>query len=298
MFHDHVPGSSSSEVAASSGDTRWKLILEFCKKRNGGKLRQAHGLAVCSTGDIAVLSFGMRTSASLFTKNGEYKLTLKSSNPEGKLYHPRFVAVTSNNNIVITDLDQSTGIKIFDVNGSFVRSFSTLPPGEKTGSSVLSIGVSNQDEIIVGDWNNQCITIHTQSGTLIKKTHTPLKPTNLATNSHLIIISDWMTRKAKGMTRDGRVVFTIDRFKVDGKEGGPDGITCDSNDDLFIAVMQVMDESDSSWYLNTGHIHQYDSNGTFTRCIIRDLYCPIGLAMYNGKLYIANDKSILVYCQE
>ena len=99
------------------------------------------------------------------------------------------------------------------------------------------------------------------------------------------------------MTRDGRVVFTLDRFVVNGEIGEANGIACDSNDDVYIAVKKV-DESDGKAYVNTGHIHQYDSNGVFTRCIIRDLYFPRGLAMSNDKLFIANDTSILVYGKE
>ena len=293
-----IPGSSSSPIAPSR-DLKWKLIQRFGDKGDGeGQLRQAAGIAVCSTGDVAVTEFDLER-AYLFNKNGEYKLTFKSTNPAVKLLYPENVAVTSNDHVVITD--ESTDIKIFHVNGSFVKSFSTLAPGEKAvprvKSFALGITVSNQNEIIVGDYDRQCITIHTQSGVYIKKLPTPIIPWYLATNSHLIIISDWKARKVIGMTRDGRVMFTLDRFVVNGEGGEPDGITCDSNDDVYIVVRKV-DESTGNAYFNTGHIHQYDSNGVFTRCIIRDLYFPCGLAMSNGKLYVANLTSILVYGQE
>ena len=90
-------------------------------------------------------------------------------------------------------------------------------------------------------------------------------------------------------------MFALDRFIVDGKVGLPQGITCDSNDDVYIAVRRV-DEGFA--IANSGHIHHYDSNGIFTRCIIKDLYCPLGLDMSNGRLHIANTTSILVYGQE
>ena len=298
-----IPGSSSSPIAPSR-DLKWKLIQRFGDEGDGeGQLRKAEGIAVCSTGEIAITdnehSETRSYRAYLFNKDGEYKLTFKSTNPAGKLLYPEKVAVTSDNNVVITD--QSTDIKIFHVNGSFVKSFSTLAPGEKPVPRVDSfsrgIAVSNQNEIIVGDWDRQCITIHTQSGVFIEKLLTPIIPAYLATNSHLIIISDWEARKVIGMTRDGKVVFTLDRFVVNGEGGAPDGITCDSNDDVYIAVSKVNESTGYTIY-NTGHIHQYDSNGVFIRCIIRDLYSANALAMSKGKLYIANGTSILVYSQE
>ena len=230
---------------------------------------------------------------------GKYKHTLKShpTNPAGKLLFPYSIAVISNTWITITD--QSTDIKIFDVDGSFVNSFSTPAPGEKPVPGVtafaVGIAVSNQDEIIVGDWDRKCITIHAQSGVFIKKIPIPTIPFFLATNSHLIVISDWKAMKVIGMTRDGTVMFTLDKFVVNGEVGGPNGITCDSNDDVYIAVTRV---DEGSVIANSGHIHQYDTNGTFTRCIIRDLYCPFGLAMSKDRLYITNSTSIVVYGQE
>ena len=300
-----IPGSSSSPIAPSR-DTKWKQIRRFGDEGDGeGQLRRADGIAVCSTGDVAITDTTVGRADDnrvfVFSSEGEYKHTVKShpTNPAGKLLYPARVAVTSDNHVVITD--QSADIKIFHVNGSFVKSFSTLAPGEnpvpKVKAFAVGIAVSNQNEIIVGDRNRQCITIHTHSSVFIKKLLTPIIPIYLATNSHLIIISDWMARKVIGMTRDGRVVFTLDRFVVNGEGGRPSGITCASNDDVYIAVKQV-DESTGNAIYNTGHIHQYDSNGVFSRCIIRDLYSPRGLAMSNGKLFIANDTSILVYSQE
>ena len=295
-----TPGSSSSPVAPSR-DLKWKLIQRFGEKGDGeGQLREAAGIAVCSTGDVAITDSRMGSPrAYLFNKDGEYKLTFKSTNPAGKLLYPESVAVTSNDHVVITD--QSTDIKIFHVNGSFVESFSTLAPGEQPVPRVkafaLGMTVSNQNEIIVGDRNRQCITTHTQSGVFIKKLPIPIIPIYLATNSHLIIISDWMVRKVIGMTRDGKVIFTLDTFVVNGEGGVPSGITCDSNDDVYIAVGQV-NESTGNGILNTGHIHQYDSNGAFIRCIIRDLYAPRGITMSKGNIYIANETSILVYGQD
>ena len=298
-----TPGSSSSPVAPSH-DTKWKQIQRFGEEGDGeGQLRLASGIAVCNTGDVAVVNQSIRNrddrKVYLFNNGGEYKLAFKSTKPAGKLLYPDRVAVTSDNHVVITD--QSADIKIFHVNGSFVKSFSTLAPGEKPVPKVeafaMGIAVSNQNEIIVGDYDRQCIIIHTHSGAFIKKLLTPIIPWYLATNSHLIIISDWEARKVIGMTRDGKVMFTLDRFVVNGEGGVPDGITCDSNDDVYIAVREL-NESAGNAYVNTGHIHQYNSNGVFTRCIIRDLYFPRGLAMSNGKLFIANDTSILVYGKE
>ena len=300
-----IPGSSSSPVAPSRY-LKWKQIQRFGDEGDGeGQLRRADGIAVCSTGDVAITDGTVGRAADnrvfVFSSEGEYKHTVKShpTNPAGKLRYPTRVAVTSDNHVVITD--QSADIKIFHVNGSFIKSFSTLAPGEKpvpwVKGSGFGIAVSNQNEIIVGDWDRQCITIHTHSGAFIKKLLTPIIPWYLATNSHLIIISDWEARKVIGMTRDGRVVFTLDRFVVNGEGGVPVGITCDSNDDVYIAVREVQ-ESTGNTYINTGHIHQYDTNGVFTRCIIRDLYCPFGLAMSKDRLYIANTTSIAVYGQE
>ena len=275
-------------------------MLKFGKEGDGeGELRMAAGIAVCSTGDIAITDITSKDRrAYLFSKDGEFEFRFKSTNPGCKFRHIENVAVTADNHVFFTD--QSTDIKIFHVNGSFVTSFSTLAPNEKpvprVNSFALGITVSNQNEIIVGDRDRKCITIHTQDGAFIQKIPSPIIPFFLATNSHLIIISDWVARKVIGMTRDGRVEFTIDRFVVDGEGGSPQGITCDSNDDVYIAVSEV-DESNGKVNRNTGHIHQYNSNGVFIRCIIRDLYDPRGLAMSNGKLYIANCTSILVYGQ-
>ena len=178
------PGSSSAP-GVPSREAKWKQIRKFGEEGDGeGQLRRATGIAVCSTGDVAITDTTRGRAADnrafVFSSKGEYKHTLKSrpTNPAGKLLFPTCVAVVSNTQIAITD--NSTDIKIFHVNGSFLKSFSTLAPSEQPVPRVkafaMGIAVSNQNEIIVGDWDRKCITIQAQPGVFIKIISIPIIP--------------------------------------------------------------------------------------------------------------------------
>ena len=236
----------------------------------------------------------------VFSNNGVYRHTVMSTvnnhNPDGILDFPFGVGITSHGQMAITDntanQNRAKYVKLYNVNGTYHSRFCTLAPHEPPNTLLgpCSITVSSSDgTIYVGDIVRKVVTIHSGSdGTWKEKVNLSVRPFHLATNSrHQIIASDWQVCKVVCVDYIGEVMFTLDTFSVDGKPGRPTGVTHDGDEDtLYVAVNELN--------ANTGHIHQYSSNGKFMHCAMKGLYSPRGITWYNGSIYIANDISVLI----
>ena len=75
-----------------------------------------------------------------------------------------------------------------------------------------------------------------------------------------------------------------------GKAARALGVTCDEDDNVYLAVSFIED--------NTGHIHKYSPTLVFQECIAQGLLQPQGMDYAKGCLYVANSDSFLVFRQE
>ena len=262
-----------------------------------GEFRDARGITVGHNGEIIVTDY-LHEKAFIFHQDGSHKSTLTSP-ATAELKYPERVAVTSQGKLVLTD--QSNAVKVFDINGGFLHDFSTNTPTDENANAseyfTCGVAVTYQNYVIVGDRARGVLTIHSEANEWVpKEVKVPIKPVYLAiTNQNQILVSDCWEKKVVKVTMDGQVIFTMDTFKVDGEAAFPDGVTCDGSDDMYIAVIKEGKDNSGERYTGTGHIHHYDKDGVFLRCVARDLYWPQGLHLHNGSLYIANEKSVVIY---
>ena len=87
---------------------------------------------------------------------------------------------------------------------------------------------------------------------------------------------------------------------IDGSKSKACGITCDENDNVYVGVSHIEE--------NTGHIHKYslthDAGSppkyslVFQECIAKGLLQPQGMDYANGCLYVANTRSVLIFSQK
>ncbi|XP_072049322.1 uncharacterized protein [Amphiura filiformis] len=281
----------------------WQLAKQFGQEGDqDGDFRLAESIAVFKNGTVVVVD--TRTTGGkriyLFNEDGVYQSTLRSqhgmNDPKTNLLLPEDVAVTCQGHLIIAD--QSQHVKIYHANGTYIQSFSTLSESEDAPDEKVSatrVVVTPQDDVIVGDRHRRLVTTHSPSDNWIpKKIPVPIRPCYLATNNqrHVIVSDDW-ERTVVALNFYGIILYMIEDFTVDGEMGEPYGMACDENGDVYIAVMKV--SKNNQVRQGSGHIHQYDNNGKYLRCIATYLRRPYGITMANGSLYVANKKSVSVY---
>ncbi|XP_072043305.1 uncharacterized protein [Amphiura filiformis] len=281
-----------------SASQEWKLLKSESFGKEGdkaGQFRLACGIAVCKNGNIAVADSRKGSPrVYLFEGSGKptYKFTFQShpTNPEGKLLYPNNVAATPDGDIVISD--KSALLKIFSGSGDYLKSISAAPElfdNNITEHEISSVAVAPSGEVCVGDAKRRVITLHNRDRhQQPQRLSIPIQPYYLACESDDLIIwaSDCFSRKVIRLSRTGDVLCRIVTFMVGGTTGSPHGVA-HIEDNVYIAVM--VDET------GNGQIHQYTIGGQFQRCIVTRMYAPRGLAIANGKLYVANTKSVSVY---
>ncbi|XP_072043551.1 uncharacterized protein [Amphiura filiformis] len=288
----------------SQHSKEWKLMQTFGQEGDkDGEFRQADGIAVCKNGDIVVtnVNLAMQTSqAYMFNSNGTYKFKFQShpTNPKGKLLYPMRVAVTPGGDVVISD--QSNLVKIFSASGEYLKSLSTITAECDTTTTYGTMGVviSPSGVVYVGDILRQVITVHDMDRQQpIKKLSVHIKPYHLSLDpDNNIWVSHPLARQVIRYSDSGVELCRIKSFIVDNKAGAPRGAVYGKGS-VYIVVIEV-DEKTGKAFLDTGHMHQYTMDGQFQKCIIKGMYDPRGIAMSNGKLYVANTKSVLVYEQQ
>ncbi|XP_072043518.1 uncharacterized protein [Amphiura filiformis] len=296
-------GASRDSGIGSQHSKEWELMQTFGQEGDkDGEFRQVQGIAVCKNGDIVVTNRAMSRSyqAYMFKSEGTYKFTFQShpTNPEGKLKYPSRVAVTPGGDVVISD--QSNLVKIFSASGEYLKSLSTVTAecNNSTKYETMGVAISPSGVVYIGDTNRKVITVHDMDRQQpIKKLSVHIKPYHLSSDpDNNIWVSDGLARQVIRYSDSGVELCRIKSFIVDNKAGKPQGAVYGKGS-VYIAVMEV-DEEDGKAILTTGHMHQYTRDGQFQRCIIKGMYGPYGIAMSNGKLYVANTKSVLVYEQQ
>ena len=302
-----------SSLEQTGSDLEKKIVIKFGEKGNGeGQFNIAKEIALSSDGFIAVVEHG-HERVYLFAQDGTYQSTMKSDDEkrEAKLLYPTDVTFTSDGQIAV--VDQTSFVKIFNKDGDFLHSFTIRGKTESRAEKpkAYSIDVTSDAQILVGDVRRKVITMHAVSGDKcewLRKVNLNIEPHFLATTfqngRHQVLVCDWKAGLVNAIDlavedKDDNVIFELDNFKVDGFKGLPKGLAYDNNGHFFIAVSRLDDSSDNSnttknVFANTGHIHQYSSCGKFELCLFRGLSHPRGMTWFNGRLYIANTRSIAI----
>ena len=193
------------------------------------------------------------------------------------------------NQLVI--VDQTNSVKMYNRNGNKMFEFHTVPHSEvgKTPVYLWSVAVI-KDTIMVGDWKRSVITKHRSSdGSLIDTVTVQTQPYYLAIDSKdRVVVSGSIQPQVDIVGVDGGTLVSINPKINSQPVHHCRGVCCDSSA-IYIAVHNVD--------CNTGHIHQYDTQGRFLSCIAQGLFLPRGISLTSDgqQLAVADYKSVKIY---
>ncbi|XP_071809091.1 uncharacterized protein [Asterias amurensis] len=258
-------------------EPKWEFGLKYDVEAKG-----AWGIDASVPGDeMAVADHRNRRVVIYDTKGRQKKSIPLSSNPWG-------VAAFQNQLVIV---DETNSVKMYNRNGTKMFEFHTVPHSEVGNTSVnlRSVAVM-KDTIMVGDVKRSVITKHRSSdGSLIDTVSVQTQPYYLAIDSKdRVVVSGWGEQPVDIVELTGTLLFSINT-KINSQQVlSCRGVCCDSSA-IYIAVSNVV--------FNTGHIHQYDTQGRFLSCIAQGLYSPFGISLTSDgqQLAVANLKSVKIY---
>ena len=200
---------------------------------------------------------------------------------------PWAVAAFKNQLVIV---DETNSVKMYNRNGNKMFEFHTVPHSEvgKTSVNLLSVAVIN-DTIMVGDFGRSVITKHRSSdGSLIDTVSVQTKPSYLAIDSKDRVIVSGCIPQVNIVGVDGGTLVSINPKFNSQPVQYCKGVCCDSSA-IYIAVR--------NGDYNTGHIHQYDTQGRFLSCIVKGLYNPHGISLTSDgqQLAVADWESVKIY---
>ncbi|XP_071786931.1 E3 ubiquitin-protein ligase TRIM33-like [Asterias amurensis] len=258
-------------------EPRWEL----CFKYDEGISIAVDTDASLPEDEIAVADYG-NSRVGIYNTTGHQKKTINL--PHG----PRAVAAFKNQLVIV---DQTNSVKMYNRNGNKMFEFHTVPHSEvcKTSVNLFSVAVM-KDTIMVGDLMRSVITKHRSSdGSLISTVSVQTPPWYLAIDSKdRVVVSGGSRHQVDIVGLTGTTLFSINPNFNSRQVRYCTGVCCDSSA-IYIAV----DNGDC----NTGHIHQYDTQGRFLNCIARGLYNPFGISLTSDgqQLAVADNKSMKIY---
>ncbi|XP_071790498.1 E3 ubiquitin-protein ligase TRIM33-like [Asterias amurensis] len=257
-------------------ESRWELCLNF----NAG-INWAVDIDASVPGDeMAVADLGNKRVAIYDTK-GHQKKSITSS-------YPLAVAAFQNQLVIV---DDTNSVKMYNRNGNKMFEFHTVPHSEvgKTSVDLFSVAVI-KDTIMVGDVKRSVITKHRSSdGSLIDTVSVQTEPHFLAIDSKdRIVVSGGDRQQVDIVDITGTTLFSINPKINSQPVKSCRGVCCDSSA-IYIAVWN--DD------YNTGHIHQYDTQGRFLSCIAQGLHNPYGISLTSDgqQLAVADWNSVKIY---
>ena len=204
-----------------------------------------------------------------------------------------YAIASINNQFMVVD-NTNCVIKMYKEDGSLAFQFTTLPLNEvgKTYVNLWSIAAKKNGHILVGDVTRKVVTVHrpTDGGILSTMPVTTI-PRFLAVDCNdRVVISGYDEKQVAVIDDNGTTLLTI-KPTINGQQVDYcQGVCCDGSD-IYIAVVNDDDDDD------TGHIHHYDSHGTFIGCIAKGLHDPYGITLTSDRkqLLVADIYSVKIY---
>ncbi|XP_071809158.1 E3 ubiquitin-protein ligase TRIM56-like [Asterias amurensis] len=256
---------------------KWELSLEYDEGING-----ALDIDASVPGDeMAVADYGNRKVVIYDTKGHQKKSIPLSSNP-------RAVAAFQNQLVIV---DRTNSVKMYNRNGTKMFEFHTVPHSEVGKTAVLlhNVAIMKDTSIMVGDVKRSVITKHRSSdGSLIDTVSVQTKPYFLAIDSKdRVVVSGGGKPQVDIVEVTGTLLFSINPKINSQQVQSCRGVCCDSS------AIYIVYNGD----FNTGHIHQYDTQGRFLSCIAQGLYNPCGISLTSDdqQLALADWKSVKIY---
>ena len=202
---------------------------------------------------------------------------------------PRAIASIYNQFMVVDNTNRV--IKMYKEDGSLAFQFTTLPLNEvgKTYVNLWSIAAKKNGHILVGDVTRKVVTVHRPTdGGILSTMPVTTSPHFLAVDSNdRVVISGYGEKQVAVIDDNGTTLLTL-KPTIDGQQVDYcQGVCCDGSD-IYIAMVNGDD---------TGHIHHYDSHGTFIRCIAKGLHDPLGITLTSDRkqLLVADRYSVKIY---
>ncbi|XP_071790501.1 E3 ubiquitin-protein ligase TRIM33-like isoform X2 [Asterias amurensis] len=257
-------------------EPRWELCL------NNSGFKWAVDIDASVPGDEMAVANLRNRSVVIYDTKGHKKKSITFSSC------PLAVAAFQNQLVIV---DKTNSVKMYNRNGNKMFEFHTVPHSEmdKTSVDLFSVAVI-KDTIMVGDVKRSVITKHRSSdGSLIDTVSVQTEPHFLAIDSKdRVVVSGGNRQQVDIVDITGTTLFSINPKINSQPVKSCRGVCCDSSA-IYIAVWN--DD------YNTGHIHQYDTQGRFLSCIAQGLYDPRGISLTSDgqQLAVADWNSVKIY---
>ncbi|XP_071787038.1 E3 ubiquitin-protein ligase TRIM56-like [Asterias amurensis] len=257
-------------------EPRWDLFFKFDEAFD-----RALDIDASLPGDEIAVADNRNRRVIIYDTTGHQKKTINL--PQG----PLAVAAFKNQLVIV---DDTNSVKMYNRKGKKMFKFHTVSHSEvgKTSVHLRSVAVI-RDTIMVGDVGRSVITKHRSSdGSLVDTVSVQTQPWYLAIdNKDRVVVSGGSRHQVDIVGVDGATLFSINP-KIDSQQvESCRGVCCDSSA-MYIAVWNGFD---------TGHIHQYDTQGRFLSCIAQGLYLPCGISLTSDgqQLAVADGRSVKIY---
>ncbi|XP_038062939.1 tripartite motif-containing protein 72-like [Patiria miniata] len=278
-----VGGISLGEVVV---EVEWKLCCdrEFGRIGRGpGEFYGAWGIAARQPDEIAVTDYCNKRVV-ICSIDGDQKSMIPMQGC------PLGIAATRAGDRLVVVEEGASHVKVFNSNNTLAYEFPTVPPSDevdKTAVDLHSVAVKNDDTIVVGDARRMVLTEHSPTdGELLRTIPVKIKPYFLAVDdsNDRIVISD-KSQAVDVADGNGTTRRTIKPTMNDEPVQYCNGVYTDSSG-IYVAM-----ENGPS----TRHIHHYDPQGGFLKCIAQGLHSPRGITLTSdGQLAVADWYSIKI----
>ena len=190
---------------------------------------------------------------------------------------------------------KSDRVNVYNRDGTREFDFSTVPKHLHGDFNVhlRGVAVKKIGTIIVGDVSNAGISEHFLPDGSILRTifKKPYKqPYNLAVDSQDRIVVGDRGSEVVVIDDNGDTLITITPTIGGVNEVKCVSMVCDGSGIYITVSFEIYNERRS-------HIHQYDNEGEFLKCIIKDLFCPLAIQFTSDgqRLAVADTPEIKMY---
>ncbi|XP_038053690.1 protein PML-like [Patiria miniata] len=196
------------------------------------------------------------------------------------LAHVRCIAVSKDDKLLALD---GPVVKVFNKQHQLLHQFT---PGRGSASQPTCLAVDDSNLIAVGYEGKKEISLHNPDGSLIRRLSAPMIRGYLTMHNHRLINTNWFNKRLVCVDYYGASVFSVDMTSNIQEDGCPNGVCCDSDGSIYVAV----------YGYPTGDILHYSPDGKYIGCVIKGCGSPCCITFtLDGDLVVAAEKSVQVY---